>query len=92
MLDLPLRVPLPSKITIRVLPRIDLADRVSDVEEGYELVTGVMQDALSGLAATAGCPSWAEHAASRVRAHVLRPRLRAADRADRRAPPCPTRI
>ena len=49
VLDLPLRLPLPSKITIRVLPRIDLADRVADAQEGYELVTGVMQEALSEM-------------------------------------------
>ena len=43
VLDLPLRVPLPAKITIRVLPAIDLSQRLGaepDIEEGYALVTG----------------------------------------------------
>ena len=52
MLDLPTRLPLPAKITVEVLPPIDLEERFGpepDHEEVYEEVTGDMQDALSGL-------------------------------------------
>ena len=52
-LDLPLRVPLPAKITIEVLPPIDLKQRFGpnpDAEEVYEEVTGDMQDVLDDLA------------------------------------------
>jgi 1-acyl-sn-glycerol-3-phosphate acyltransferase len=52
LLDLPLRLPLPAKITIEVLPPIDLADRFGpkpDHEQVYEEVTGEMQEALSEL-------------------------------------------
>src|SRR3954471_1312560 len=52
LLDLPLRLPLPAKITVEVLPPIDLAERFGpspDHEEVYEEVTGEMQNALSGL-------------------------------------------
>ena len=52
VLDLPGRIPLPSKITIRVLDPIDLRARLGpavDHDEGYRLVTGVMQDSLSAL-------------------------------------------
>jgi 1-acyl-sn-glycerol-3-phosphate acyltransferase len=47
LLDLPLRVPLPAKITIQVLPPIELDG--STVEDGYRLVTGTMQETLSEL-------------------------------------------
>jgi 1-acyl-sn-glycerol-3-phosphate acyltransferase len=50
LLDLPIRMPLPSKIKIHVLPRIDLRDEVDDPEDAYDLVTSRMQDTLSGLA------------------------------------------
>jgi 1-acyl-sn-glycerol-3-phosphate acyltransferase len=53
LLDLPLRMPLPSKIKIDVLPRIDLREELGadgDAEDAYELVTSRMQDTLSGLA------------------------------------------
>jgi 1-acyl-sn-glycerol-3-phosphate acyltransferase len=53
LLDLPLRVPLPAKITIEVLPPIDLKERFGDEvdpEEIYDGVTGEMQDKLSDLA------------------------------------------
>jgi 1-acyl-sn-glycerol-3-phosphate acyltransferase len=53
MLDLPLRLPLPAKITVEVLPPIDLKQRFGadpDPEEIYDEVTGDMQDALSDLA------------------------------------------
>jgi 1-acyl-sn-glycerol-3-phosphate acyltransferase len=52
VLDLPGRVPLPAKITVRILPRIDLRERLGDdatPEAAYELVTGEMQDALTEL-------------------------------------------
>jgi 1-acyl-sn-glycerol-3-phosphate acyltransferase len=47
-------IPLPAKITIEVLPPIDLHERFGaepDPAEVYQHVTGVMQDALDGLAA-----------------------------------------
>ena len=54
VLDLPGRVPLPAKISIEVLPPIDLREELGgargDPEAGYELVTGRMQDALRALA------------------------------------------
>ena len=53
VLDLPLRIPLPSKIQIQVLPPVDLEERFGpepDHDEVYESVTGDMQEALSGLA------------------------------------------
>jgi 1-acyl-sn-glycerol-3-phosphate acyltransferase len=52
VLDLPGRIPLPSKITIRVLPRLDLRESLGpnpDPEEGYRLVTSTMQRVLTGL-------------------------------------------
>jgi 1-acyl-sn-glycerol-3-phosphate acyltransferase len=53
VLDLPGRLPLPAKITIRVLPKIDLRKQLTedpDVDEAYELVTAKMQRALDKLA------------------------------------------
>jgi 1-acyl-sn-glycerol-3-phosphate acyltransferase len=52
VLDLPGRIPLPSKITIRVLPPLDLHKSLGptpDPEEGYRLVTSTMQRTLTGL-------------------------------------------
>jgi 1-acyl-sn-glycerol-3-phosphate acyltransferase len=52
LLDLPLRVPIPAKITVEVLPPIDLTERFgtdADADEIYEEVTGDMQDKLSDL-------------------------------------------
>jgi 1-acyl-sn-glycerol-3-phosphate acyltransferase len=52
--DLLGHIPLPAKITIEVLPPIDLRERFGDEpdpDEVYEHLTGVMQDALDGLAA-----------------------------------------
>jgi 1-acyl-sn-glycerol-3-phosphate acyltransferase len=52
--DLLGHIPLPAKITIEVLPPIDLREQFGDapdVDEVYEHVTGVMQDALDALAA-----------------------------------------
>jgi 1-acyl-sn-glycerol-3-phosphate acyltransferase len=52
LLDLPGRVPLPAKITIQILPPIDLRDRFGkdpDTDAAYEQITEDMQDALSDL-------------------------------------------
>jgi 1-acyl-sn-glycerol-3-phosphate acyltransferase len=53
VLDLPGRLPLPAKISIEVLPPIDLREELGgaggDPDEAYELVTGRMQDALRAL-------------------------------------------
>ena len=53
MLDIPGRLPLPAKISIEVLSLIDLREELGgangDPDEGYELVTGRMQDALHEL-------------------------------------------
>ncbi|HET7310972.1 MAG TPA: lysophospholipid acyltransferase family protein [Mycobacteriales bacterium] len=52
VLDLPGRFPLPAKITIAVLPPIDLRERFGpdpDPDVVYEHVTSVMQDALDRL-------------------------------------------
>ena len=52
LLDLPGRIPLPSKITVEVLPPIDLKERFGkkpDPDEVYEGVTAEMQDALDAL-------------------------------------------
>jgi 1-acyl-sn-glycerol-3-phosphate acyltransferase len=53
VLDLPLRVPLPAKITVQVLNPIDLGAEVGangDAGDAYELVTGRMQSTLDDLA------------------------------------------
>jgi 1-acyl-sn-glycerol-3-phosphate acyltransferase len=52
ILDLPGRLPLPSKIVVRALPRIDLNEELGtkpDPDEAYEVVTGRMQEALDDL-------------------------------------------
>jgi 1-acyl-sn-glycerol-3-phosphate acyltransferase len=52
-LDAPLRLPIPAKITVEVLPLIDLEAQLgkdADPQTGYDLVTGVMQDKLNELA------------------------------------------
>jgi 1-acyl-sn-glycerol-3-phosphate acyltransferase len=60
VLDLPGRIPLPAKISIEVLPAIDLREELGgargDPDEGYDIVTGRMQDALSGLDRARGLP------------------------------------
>ena len=59
VLDLPVRVPLPAKITIDVLPPIHLLDELgpdADAEHAYDLVTGRMQHALDRLAAARRFP------------------------------------
>jgi len=51
-MDLPGRIPLPAKITVRALPKIDLKKRLGpkpELDEAYELVTGTMQRALHKL-------------------------------------------
>ena len=53
ILDLPLRFPLPAKISIRVMPPIDLAGELggrADPQDGYDLVVGRMQETLDELA------------------------------------------
>ena len=47
-------IPLPAKLTIQVLEPIDVSGM--DVDEAYELVTGEMQRALTGLAAERSLP------------------------------------
>jgi 1-acyl-sn-glycerol-3-phosphate acyltransferase len=52
VLDLPVRIPLPSKITIEVKPPIDLRERFGpepEYERVYEEITGEMQGTLSEL-------------------------------------------
>lgn len=59
VLDLPARVPLPSRISIRVLPRIELTQRFGpdpDEREVYDAVTSMMQEALDELAAERTLP------------------------------------
>src|SRR5436305_2702295 len=53
VLDLPFRIPLPARVTIQVLPKIDLRKRFGerpDVEEVYEALTAEMQHTLDELA------------------------------------------
>jgi 1-acyl-sn-glycerol-3-phosphate acyltransferase len=52
VLDLPGRIPLPSKIVVRALPKIDVRERLGtspDPDAAYELVTETMQRALHKL-------------------------------------------
>src|SRR5688500_8929910 len=59
LLDLPLRMPLPSKISIRALPRIDLREELgadADPRDAYEIVTEAMQAELSLMAADRTLP------------------------------------
>jgi 1-acyl-sn-glycerol-3-phosphate acyltransferase len=52
ILDLPIRFPLPAKITIEVLEPIDLRAQLGpspDIEQGYRRVTSVMQETLTRL-------------------------------------------
>jgi 1-acyl-sn-glycerol-3-phosphate acyltransferase len=52
ILDLPIRLPLPAKISIRVLKPIDLRERLGtrpNVEDAYKLVTSTMQRTLTRL-------------------------------------------
>ena len=52
VLDLPPRVPLPAKITVQVLPPIDLRERFGpepEHEDVYDELTGEMQEALDDL-------------------------------------------
>ena len=52
IMDLPGRVPLPAKIVVRVLPKIDLKERLGsrpDADDAYEIVTDTMQRALGKL-------------------------------------------
>ena len=57
ILDMPGRIPLPSKIVVRALPKIDLKERLGaspDPDDAYELVTGKMQRALDSWTTSAG--------------------------------------
>lgn len=59
ILDLPGRIPLPSKISLRVLKPLDLRARLGadpSVEEGYRLVTTTMQRSLTRLSNRRGLP------------------------------------
>jgi 1-acyl-sn-glycerol-3-phosphate acyltransferase len=59
LLDLPTRIPLPAKITVEVLPPIDLAARFGpdpEHQEVYDQITGEMQAALSELQAERTLP------------------------------------
>ncbi len=59
VLDFPGRLPLPSKITIRVMPPIDLRHELGperDIEKGYRLVTSRMQRTLTRLSNQRGLP------------------------------------
>jgi 1-acyl-sn-glycerol-3-phosphate acyltransferase len=52
LMDLPLRLPLPAKISIQVLEPIDLRQELGedpDIDEGYDLVTSRMQSTLTDL-------------------------------------------
>jgi hypothetical protein len=52
LMDFPGRVPLPAKITIQILPPIDLRERFGgdvDADAAYEQVTAEMQETLSEL-------------------------------------------
>src|SRR5436190_1884526 len=53
IMDLPARIPLPSQLTVEILPQINLRERFGpepDEEEVYEAVTDEMQRALDRLA------------------------------------------
>jgi 1-acyl-sn-glycerol-3-phosphate acyltransferase len=59
VLDLPGRIPLPAKITLQVLPPLDLSERLgaeADAEDAYRLVTASMQSTLDALAAERRLP------------------------------------
>ncbi|HEY2637295.1 MAG TPA: hypothetical protein VGI54_07910, partial [Solirubrobacteraceae bacterium] len=59
VLDLPGRVPLPAKISIRVLKPLHLRERLGpepDVDEAYQLVTSTMQRMLTRLGNERGLP------------------------------------
>ena len=59
VLDLPGRIPLPAKITIQVLPPIDLRERYGtnvDVDAAYDQITTDMQDELTGLSEERALP------------------------------------
>lgn len=59
LLDFPFRMPLPAKVTIEVLPPVDLKQRFGpepDPDEVYDELTGEMQEALSALSDERGAP------------------------------------
>jgi hypothetical protein len=60
VLDFPGRVPLPAKITVDVLPAIDLRTELgpdADADAGYDLVTERMQHQLRDLAEARAIPA-----------------------------------
>ena len=64
-------IPLPAKITIQVLPPIDLRDEFGenpDTDEVYDAVIDRMQRTLTGLASSAACRWWAD--LMRVEEHI----------------------
>ena len=72
VLDLPARIPLPSQLTVQVLPQINLREQFGpqpDEEEVYEAVTEDMQQALDQLAEERDLPVvgpiWSSPRASR---------------------------
>ena len=59
LFDLPGRIPLPAKITIQVLPPVDLRERYGanvNVDAAYEQITTDMQDELTGLSEERALP------------------------------------
>jgi 1-acyl-sn-glycerol-3-phosphate acyltransferase len=59
VLDLPARFPLPSKLTLQVLPKVDLNERFGEdpaEDEVYEAITADMQAALDELSAERRLP------------------------------------
>jgi 1-acyl-sn-glycerol-3-phosphate acyltransferase len=59
VLDLPVRFPLPSKLTIQVLPKVELRERFGEdpvEDEVYEAITAEMQSTLDQLAAERRLP------------------------------------
>jgi hypothetical protein len=55
VLDLPLRIPLPAKITIEVLEPLDLGDE-PDVQAAYDRLVDSMQEALTRMAGDRSLP------------------------------------
>ncbi len=85
MFDVPGRMPLPAKITVEVLPPIDLRGELAadlDPEAGYELVTEPMQQALNTLAHAPQVP------ADRLRQGPANSRLCTSSRFNRRPASC----
>jgi 1-acyl-sn-glycerol-3-phosphate acyltransferase len=72
VLDLPARLPLPSKLTVQVLPQVDLRERFGpnpDEEEVYERITSEMQAELDRLSEERDLPVVGRVSSSRRRRH-----------------------